>query len=56
MIVTHALTQAVALPDYVQAAGFLQTVKNAVLVFLLIVLLIGVLIGFVIGRAFGRRG
>jgi hypothetical protein len=56
MIMAHALTHALALPDYVQAAGFLQTIKNAVLGFLVIVLLLGALIGFFIGRAVGRRG
>jgi hypothetical protein len=56
MIVAHALTHAVAATDFVQAAGFLQTLRRAVLGFLVVVLLIGVLIGFFIGRAVGRRG
>jgi predicted Na+-dependent transporter len=53
LIVAHALTQLLA--TYVEAANFLQIVRDAVFGFLAVVLLIGLLIGFFIGRAFGRR-
>jgi membrane protein YqaA with SNARE-associated domain len=46
--------------DHLMAAGFLQTVRRAVLAFLAMVfgvgLLAGGLLGFFLGRAVGRRG
>ena len=55
----HSVVQFAASVQHVEAASFLQVVRNAVLVFLLIVFLIGAVvggfIGFLIGRASGRR-
>jgi membrane protein YqaA with SNARE-associated domain len=46
--------------DHLMAAGFLQTVRRAVVAFLAMVfgvgLLAGGLLGFFLGRAVGRRG
>jgi hypothetical protein len=50
MPITHLTADVVALTQYIDAAGLLQTLRNAVLVFLLIVFLIGLMLGFFIGR------
>ncbi len=46
--------------DHLMAAGFLQTLRRAVVAFLAVVfavgLLAGGLLGFFLGRAAGRRG
>ncbi len=46
--------------DHLMAAGFLQTLRRAVVAFLAVVfavgLLIGGMLGFFLGRAAGRRG
>jgi hypothetical protein len=46
--------------DHLMAAGFLQTLRRAVVAFLALVfgigLLTGGLLGFFLGRAVGRRG
>jgi len=46
--------------DHVMAAGFLQTLRRAVVAFLAVVFAVGLLIGgtlgFFLGRAAGRRG
>jgi membrane protein YqaA with SNARE-associated domain len=46
--------------DHLMAAGFLQTLRRAVVAFLAVVfavgLLAGGLLGFFLGRAVGRRG
>lgn len=57
MLVHHLL---LVTTDYLMAAGFLQTVRRAVVAFLAMVfgvgLLAGGLLGFFLGRAVGRRG
>ncbi|HEY2203399.1 MAG TPA: hypothetical protein VGH99_02825 [Pseudonocardia sp.] len=55
MIVTHAMTDVLALTEHIQAAGFLQTLRRAVFGFLAIVFVLGGLVGFFIGKAFGSR-
>jgi hypothetical protein len=55
MLVTHVLAQIAFAADHIEAAGLLQTIRRAVLGFLLFVFLLGGLVGFFIGRAFGRR-
>ena len=46
--------------DHLMAAGFLQTLRRAVLAFLAVVFVIGLfaggLLGFFLGRSVGRRG
>ena len=54
-MLTMAMAHGAALADQVEAASFLQIIRNAILVFLLIVFLLGGIVGFLIGRAFGRR-
>jgi hypothetical protein len=54
MILAHASFVPLA-TQYLEAAGFLHFVRNAVLVILLIVFLIGGFLGFLVGRTFGRR-
>ncbi|HEY4007090.1 MAG TPA: hypothetical protein VGM60_18155 [Pseudonocardia sp.] len=56
MIVTHAMSQVLALSDHLQAAGILQTIRRAIFGFLAIIFVIGGIVGFFIGKAFGRRG
>jgi hypothetical protein len=57
MLVHHLL---LVTTDHLMAAGFLQTVRRAVVAFLAMVfgvgLLAGGLLGFFLGRAVGRRG
>jgi hypothetical protein len=46
--------------DHLMAAGFLQTLRRAVVAFLAVVFVVGLLagglLGFFLGRAVGRRG
>ncbi len=46
--------------DHLMAAGFLQTLRRAVVAFLAVVFAVGLLaggtVGFFLGRAVGRRG
>lgn len=46
--------------DHLMAAGFLQTLRRAVVAFLAVVFVVGLLagglVGFFLGRAVGRRG
>ncbi len=56
MIVTHAMTQVLAITEHVEAANFLQIVRRTIFGFLAVVFVIGGLIGFFVGKAFGRRG
>ena len=57
MLVHHLL---LVTTDHLMAAGFLQTVRRAVVAFLAMVfgvgLLAGGLLGFFLGRVVGRRG
>lgn len=57
MLVHHLL---LVTTEHLMAAGFLQTVRRAVVAFLATVfgvgLLAGGLLGFFVGRAVGRRG
>ena len=57
MLVHHLL---LVTTDHLMAAGFLQTVRRAVVAFLAMIfgvgLLVGGLLGFFLGRAVGRRG
>ncbi len=57
MLVHHVL---LVITDHLMAAGFLQTLRRAVVAFLAVVfavgLLAGGLLGFFLGRAAGRRG
>lgn len=41
--------------QYLEAAGLLHLLRNAVLAVLLVVFLVGGFLGFLVGRAVGRR-
>jgi membrane protein YqaA with SNARE-associated domain len=64
-LVTHAVRMLahqllLVTTDHLMAAGFLQTVRRAVVAFLAVVFAVGLLaggtLGFFLGRAAGRRG
>jgi membrane protein YqaA with SNARE-associated domain len=58
-MLVHSVVQFAASVQHVEAASFLQVIRNAVLIFLLIVFLIGAvvggIVGYLIGRASSRR-
>lgn len=58
-MLAQSLVQVTAAVQHIEAASFLQIVRNAILAFLLIVFVIGAIvggiIGFFIGRASGRN-
>lgn len=58
-MLAHSVVQFAASAQHVEAASFLQVIRNAVLIFLLIVFLIGAvvggIIGYLVGRASSRR-
>lgn len=58
-MIVQSMVHAATAVQHVEAASFLQIVRNAIIGFLLIVFLIGAvvggIIGYLIGRASGRR-
>lgn len=59
-MLAHQLLLVLVTTDHLMAAGFLQTLRRAVVAFLAVVFAVGLLaggtLGFFLGRAAGRRG